>query len=84
VTGWLRAVLVVGALMVSTWALLVLLAHRLPPGLHRDLASIVLDCVTAIRRLRRDLGSRVGLRSWSRWPGCGYSPRSTYYRSSCQ
>jgi uncharacterized membrane protein YkvA (DUF1232 family) len=50
VTGWLRAVLVAGALMVSTWALLVLLARRLPPGLLRDLASIV----TAIRRLRRD------------------------------
>jgi uncharacterized membrane protein YkvA (DUF1232 family) len=54
VTGWLRAVLVAGALMVSTWALLVLLARRLPPGLLRYLASIVPDCVTAIRRLRRD------------------------------
>jgi uncharacterized membrane protein YkvA (DUF1232 family) len=54
VTGWLRAVLVAGALMVSTWALLVLLARRLPPGLLRDLASVVPDCVTAIRRLRRD------------------------------
>jgi uncharacterized membrane protein YkvA (DUF1232 family) len=54
VTGWLRAVLVAGALMVSTWALLVLLARRLPRGLLRDLASIVPDCVTAIRRLRRD------------------------------
>ena len=52
--GWLRAVLVAGALMVSTWALLVLLARRLPPGLLRDLAGIVPDCVTAIRRLRRD------------------------------
>ena len=31
-----------------------LLARRLPPGLLRDLASIVPDCVTAIRRLRRD------------------------------
>ena len=53
-TGWLRAVLVAGALMVSTWALLVLLARRLPPGLLRDLTGIVPDCVTAIRRLRRD------------------------------
>ena len=53
-TGWLRAVLVAGGLMLSTWALLVLLARRLPPGLLRDLASIVPDCVTAIRRLRRD------------------------------
>jgi hypothetical protein len=54
VTGWLRALLVAVALMVATWALLVLLARRLPPGLLRDLASIVPDCVTTVRRLRRD------------------------------
>jgi uncharacterized membrane protein YkvA (DUF1232 family) len=53
-SGWLRAVLLAVALMVGTWTLLVLLARRLPPGLLRDLASIVLDCVTTIRRLRRD------------------------------
>ena len=41
-------------LMVGTWALLVLLARRLPPGLLRDLAGIVPDGVTAIRRRRRD------------------------------
>jgi hypothetical protein len=54
VTGWLRAVLVAVALMVATWALLVVLARRLPPGLLRDLASFVPDCVTTIRRLRGD------------------------------
>ena len=53
-TGWLRAVLVAVALMVATWALLVVLARRLPPGLLRDLASFVSDCVTTIRRLRGD------------------------------
>ena len=53
-TGWLRAVLVAVALMVATWALLVVLARRLPPGLLRDLASFVPDCVTTIRRLRGD------------------------------
>jgi uncharacterized membrane protein YkvA (DUF1232 family) len=40
--------------MVSGWALLVLLARRLPPGLLRDLAGIVPACVTTARRLRRD------------------------------
>jgi uncharacterized membrane protein YkvA (DUF1232 family) len=35
-------------------ALLVLLARRLPPGLLRGLAAFVPDCVTTIRRLRRD------------------------------
>jgi uncharacterized membrane protein YkvA (DUF1232 family) len=32
----------------------VLLARRLPPGLLRDLAGFVPDCVTTIRRLRGD------------------------------
>ena len=51
---WLRVVLLSVALLVATWALLLLLARRLPPGLLRDLARFVLDCVTTIRRLRRD------------------------------
>jgi uncharacterized membrane protein YkvA (DUF1232 family) len=53
-SGWLRAVLLAVGLMVGTWAVLVLLARRLPPGLLRDLASFVPDCVTTVRRLRRD------------------------------
>jgi len=50
----LRALLLAIALMAGTWALLLLLARRLPPGLLRDLASFVPDCVTTIRRLRAD------------------------------
>jgi uncharacterized membrane protein YkvA (DUF1232 family) len=53
-TGWLRAVLVAVALMVGSWALLVVLARRLPPGLLRDLAGFVPDSVTTVRRLRGD------------------------------
>jgi uncharacterized membrane protein YkvA (DUF1232 family) len=53
-SGWLRVVLLAVGLMVGTWAVLVLLARRLPPGLLRDLASFVPDCVTTVRRLRRD------------------------------
>jgi uncharacterized membrane protein YkvA (DUF1232 family) len=53
-SGWLRAVLLAIMLMVGTWGLLILLARRLPAGLLRDLASFVPDCVTAVRRLRRD------------------------------
>ena len=49
-SGWLRAVLLAVALMVGTWALLVLLARRLPAGLLRDLAGFVPDCVTTVRR----------------------------------
>ena len=55
-TGWLRGLLLAVALMVGTWGLLVLLARRLPPGLLRDLAGFVPDCVTTIRRLRGDPG----------------------------
>jgi uncharacterized membrane protein YkvA (DUF1232 family) len=52
--GWLCALLLVLGWMVAAWALLSLLARRLPPGLLRDLASFVPDCVTTVRRLRRD------------------------------
>jgi uncharacterized membrane protein YkvA (DUF1232 family) len=53
-SGWLRALLLAVALMVASWALLVLLARRLPPGLLRDLAGFVPDSVTTVRRLRGD------------------------------
>jgi uncharacterized membrane protein YkvA (DUF1232 family) len=53
-SGWLRALLLAVALMVGTWGLLVLLARRLPPGLLRDLAGFVPDCVTTVQRLRGD------------------------------
>jgi uncharacterized membrane protein YkvA (DUF1232 family) len=53
-SGWLRALLLAAVLMVGTWALLLLVARRLPPGLLRDLAGFVPDCVTTIRRLRGD------------------------------
>src|SRR3954466_4400865 len=42
-----------GALLVS-WALLFVLAKTLPPGILRDLASFIPDCVTTIGRLRKD------------------------------
>jgi uncharacterized membrane protein YkvA (DUF1232 family) len=42
------------AIMVASWALLLLLARRLPPGILRDLAAFIPDCVTTVRRLRRD------------------------------
>jgi uncharacterized membrane protein YkvA (DUF1232 family) len=52
--GWLTWLLVAAALMVASWALLVVLARRLPPGPLRELTRFVPDCVTAIRRLRGD------------------------------
>ncbi|HEV2781177.1 MAG TPA: DUF1232 domain-containing protein [Actinophytocola sp.] len=52
--GWLLALLMAAAVLVGSWLVLLLLARRLPPGLARDLAAFLPDCVTAARRLRRD------------------------------
>ena len=52
--NWLVGIAIGVGLMVASWALLVLLARRLPPGPLRELARFIPDCVTAVRRLRRD------------------------------
>lgn len=52
--AWLQAVLVAAGVVVLSWAVLIVLARRLPPGLARELAAFLPDCVTAARRLRRD------------------------------
>ena len=54
IRGWLVGLGVAVALLVLSWAVLLLAARRLPPGLLRDLASFIPDCVTTVRRLRRD------------------------------
>ena len=51
---WLLGVAVGLAALLATWGLLVLAARRLPPGILRDLAAFLPDCVTMVRRLRRD------------------------------
>jgi uncharacterized membrane protein YkvA (DUF1232 family) len=40
--------------LVASWALLLVLAKRLPPGMLRDLAAFIPDCLTTVRRLRKD------------------------------
>ena len=52
--GWLQAILVAVALVVASWLLLIVLARRLPPGVAKDLAGFLPDCVTAMRVLRRN------------------------------
>ena len=52
--GWLQAVLIAVALVVTSWLLLIVLARRLPAGAAKDLAGFLPDCVTADRVLRRD------------------------------
>ena len=52
--GWLQAILIAVAVVVVSWLLLIVLARRLPPGVAKDLAAFLPDCVTAMRALRRD------------------------------
>jgi uncharacterized membrane protein YkvA (DUF1232 family) len=50
----LRWLLVAAGVVVLSWAALVVLASRLPPGLLKDLVGFVPACLTTARRLRRD------------------------------
>jgi uncharacterized membrane protein YkvA (DUF1232 family) len=50
----LRLALVAAGVLVMSWALIVALAARLPEGTLKELASFLPDCVTTVRRLRRD------------------------------
>jgi uncharacterized membrane protein YkvA (DUF1232 family) len=50
----LRAILIAAVLLLATWALMVVAAKRLPPGLLKDLAGFLPACLTTARRLRND------------------------------
>ena len=53
-SGWLQVVVIGLALVVTSWLLLIVLARRLPPGVAKDLAGFLPDCVTTMRVLRRN------------------------------
>jgi uncharacterized membrane protein YkvA (DUF1232 family) len=47
--------LIIAVVMVAvSWIVMIVLARRLPPGLAKDLATILPACVTTARRLRKD------------------------------
>jgi uncharacterized membrane protein YkvA (DUF1232 family) len=50
----LRTLLIAAIALLATWALLVVAAKRLPPGLLKDLAGLLPACLTTVRRLRND------------------------------
>ena len=52
--AWLQVVLVATALVAGSWLLLIVLARRLPPGVLKDLAGFLPDCLATARTLRRD------------------------------
>src|SRR5436190_4365243 len=45
---------VVVAVMAISWAVLIVLARHLPEGTVKELASFLPDCVTTVRRLRKN------------------------------
>jgi uncharacterized membrane protein YkvA (DUF1232 family) len=51
---WLIGLGIALLCLVASWGVLLLLARRLPPGVLRDLAAFIPDCVTTVRRLRKD------------------------------
>jgi uncharacterized membrane protein YkvA (DUF1232 family) len=51
---WLVGLGIAVACLIVSWGVLLLLARRLPPGILRDLAAFIPDCVTTVRRLRKD------------------------------
>jgi uncharacterized membrane protein YkvA (DUF1232 family) len=52
--NWAAGLAVAVVCVLTSWALLLILARRLPPGVLRDLAAFIPDCVTTVRRLRND------------------------------
>jgi uncharacterized membrane protein YkvA (DUF1232 family) len=50
----LRLAVIGVVILTASWAVLILLARRLPPGVLKDLAGFLPACVTTVRRLRRD------------------------------
>ena len=50
----MKVVLITFRCLLASWAVLIVLAARLPPGLMKELARFLPACVTMIRRLRRD------------------------------
>lgn len=50
----LRLFLIAVGIVLGSWAVLVVLAARLPEGTLKELASFLPDCLTTVRRLRRD------------------------------
>ena len=47
--------LVIGLVgLTVSWVVMIILARRLPPGLAKDLATVLPACATTARRLRKD------------------------------
>ena len=52
--SWFGLLFLGAAAVAASWAILIVLARRLPPGLAKDLAGFLPACATTLRRLRKD------------------------------
>ncbi len=50
----LRWLIIAAAVVALSWIVMIVLARRLPPGLAKDMATVLPACVTTARRLRKD------------------------------
>lgn len=50
----IRLLLIAVAVIIASWAVLIVLARRLPPGTAKDLATVLPACATTARHLRKD------------------------------
>ena len=50
----IRWLIIAFAVVAVSWLVMIVLARRLPPGLAKDLATVLPACVTTARRLRKD------------------------------
>ncbi len=51
---YLRWLIIGLVVLTASWVVMIILARRLPPGLAKDLATVLPACVTTARRLRKD------------------------------
>ena len=76
----IRLLLVAVVLLLASWAVLVLLARRLPQGAAKDLASVLPACSGApsctSRKKKSGLGLPIGSSTLTsiRWPGIASGP----------
>ena len=49
-----RWLIIAVVLVAASWIVMIVLARRLPPGLAKDLATVLPACVITARRLRKD------------------------------
>jgi uncharacterized membrane protein YkvA (DUF1232 family) len=49
-----RWLIIAVAVVALSWIVMIVLARRLPPGLAKDMATVLPACVTTARRLRKD------------------------------